>query len=142
MYPAAGIGRQPIIEENIMQNAPALLRAYLDAIQDPDKAGALFADDGIIELPYIGARAQGPQAIAAFIRGLLKNVPDFRFHDVRMFIETPDQAFAEYSVEAHVLSTGKTYRQTYAGRLVAQDGKIKLLREALDTVAAKEAFSA
>jgi ketosteroid isomerase-like protein len=124
------------------KKAPELLRDYLASIQDPDAAGALFAEDGIIELPYIGARAQGPQAIANFIRSLLKNVPDFRFHDARLFIETDDQAFGEYSVEAKVLSTGKIYRQTYAGRLVAENGKIKLLREALDTVAAREAFSA
>jgi hypothetical protein len=43
-------------------------------------------------------------------------------------------------VEALVPSTGKTYRQTYAGRLVAEKGKIKLLREALDTKAASQAF--
>lgn len=126
-----------------MKTAPQLLNDYLASIQDPQAAGALFADDGVLELPYLkNARAQGPQAIAAFIGGLLKNVPEFRFHDIRMFIETDEQAFAEYSVEARVLSTGKIYRQTYAGRLVAENGKIKLLREALDTVAAAEAFGA
>jgi hypothetical protein len=52
-----------------------------------------------------------------------------------MFIETPDQAFGEYSVEAVVLTTGKVYKQTYFGRLVAEKGKIKLIREALDTLA-------
>ncbi|WP_238328142.1 hypothetical protein [Paraburkholderia mimosarum] len=49
--------------------------------------------------------------------------------------------FAEYEVEALVPSTGKIYRQMYAGRLVARDGKISLLREALDTVAAADAFA-
>ena len=53
----------------------------------------------------------------------------------------PDQAFGEYEVEALVPSTGKLYKQTYAGRLVAENGKIKLLREALDTLAASRAFS-
>lgn len=123
-----------------MKTAPQLLHAYLASIQDPQAAADLFAEDGILELPYINARAQGPQAIAAFIGGLLKNVPDFRFKDIELFIETDDQAFGEYSVEAKVLSTGKIYRQTYAGRLVAADGKIRLLREALDTAVAAEAF--
>jgi ketosteroid isomerase-like protein len=128
-----------------MKTAPELLRAYLAHIQDPAAAAALFADDGVLELPTlkslgIDARATGPAAIAGFIASLLKNVPDFAFKDVRMFIETDTQAFAEYSVEATVRSTGKLYRQTYAGRLVAEDGKIKLLREALDTFAAAEAF--
>jgi len=127
------------------KNAPQLLRDYLASIQDPQAAAALFADDGVLELPSlkslgIDARAQGPQAVAAFIGGLLRNVPDFRFHTIEMLIETQDQAFAEYSVEAKVLSTGKLYRQTYAGRLVAANGKIVLLREALDTLAAANAF--
>ena len=44
-------------------------------------------------------------------------------------------------VEAVVTETGKLYRQSYAGRLVAKNGKIVLLREALDTLAASRAFS-
>ncbi|MBV7535888.1 nuclear transport factor 2 family protein [Duganella sp. sic0402] len=126
-----------------MKTPAQLLNAYLDNIQNPAAAAALFAEDGVLELPSLGpnVRAVGPLAIEAFIGGLLKNVPDFRFHDVQLFIETADQAFGEYSVEAKVLSTGKLYQQTYAGRLVAKDGKITLLREALDTLAAAKAFS-
>lgn len=129
-----------------MQTPTRLLQAYLAEIQDPPAAAALFAEDGVIELPAlssmgIDARAQGPAAIEKFIAGLLSNVPDFRFKDVQIFIETPEQVFAEYSVEAQVRSTNKLYRQTYAGRLVMQDGKIKLLRESLDTLAAYRAFT-
>jgi ketosteroid isomerase-like protein len=126
-----------------MKTPAQLLNAYLDNIQNPAAAAALFAEDGVLELPSLGpnVRAVGPVAIEAFIGGLLKNVPDFRFHDVQLFIETADQAFGEYSVEAKVLSTGKLYKQTYAGRLVAKDGKITLLREALDTLAASKAFT-
>ena len=39
-------------------------------------------------------------------------------------------------------STGKSYRQIYAGLLIAEHGKIKLFREAPDTLAASRAFSA
>lgn len=126
-----------------MKTPAQLLNAYLDNIQNPAAAAALFAEDGVLELPSLGpnVRAVGPVAIEAFIGGLLKNVPDFRFHNVQLFIETADQAFGEYSVEAKVLSTGKLYKQTYAGRLVAKDGKITLLREALDTLAASKAFT-
>jgi ketosteroid isomerase-like protein len=124
-----------------MKNATELLMAYLALIQDPVAAAALFADDGVVELPWINARAQGPVEIEKFIKELLAKVPDFRFQNIRMWIKTPDQAFGEYDVEALVPSTGKTYRQTYAGRLVAENGKIKLLREALDTMAAIRAFS-
>jgi ketosteroid isomerase-like protein len=95
----------------------------------------------MIELPWVNARAQRPVEIEKFLTGLLAKVPDFRFRNIRIWIQTPDQAFGEYDVEALVPSTGKTYRQTYAGRLVAENGKIKLLREALDTKAASQAFS-
>jgi ketosteroid isomerase-like protein len=131
--------------EPIMNNAKHLLSAYLESIRDPHAAAALFADDGVLELPYlkslgIDGRAQGPEAIEGFIASLIAKVPDFAFKNVQYLIETPEQVFAEYEVEALVPSTGKIYRQMYAGRLVARDGKIALLREALDTVSAAEAF--
>jgi hypothetical protein len=50
------------------------------------------------------------------------------------------QGFWRYSVEALVVDTGKVYQQTCAGVLIAEGGKIKLLREALNTAAAR-AFS-
>lgn len=89
----------------------------------------------------IDGRAQGPHAIEGFIASLLAKVPDFAFKNVRYLIETPKPVFGEYEVEALVLSTAKIYRQMYAARLVARDGKIALLREALDTVAAAQAFA-
>lgn len=129
-----------------MKNAVELLQAYLESIQSPHAAAALFAQDGVLELPYLESlgiphHVQGPVAIEAFIASLLGKVPDFRFHNVRFLIDAPDQAFAEYSVEAVVPATGKVYRQMYAGRLVARDGKIQLLRESLDTMAAARAFA-
>jgi ketosteroid isomerase-like protein len=124
-----------------MKNATELLRAYLSEIQDPTAAAALFAEDGVLELPTVGAHAQGRAAIEKLIAGVLAKVPDFRFQNMHIWIETPDKAFGEYSVEAPVPSTGKIYRQTYAGLLLAENGKIKLLREALDTLAASRAFT-
>lgn len=83
----------------------------------------------------------GPAAIEKLVAGILLRVPDFRFKDVKFWIETSAKVFAEYGVEALVVDTGKMYRQTYAGLLLAENGRIKLLREALDTVAAEQAFS-
>lgn len=122
-------------------DAQELLRAYLSRIQDPTAVAALFADDGVVELPTINARAEGPEAIARFVSGLLSNAPDFHFENIRIWIDTPDRVFAEYDAYAHVVSTGKDYKQTYAGLLIAEQGKIKLLREALDTLAAARAFN-
>ena len=129
-----------------MKTAPQLLTEYLASIQDARATASLFAPDGALELPYlvslgITSRVVGPAAIEQFIASLLEKVPDFAFKNIRMLIETDQQVFAEYEMEAQVLSTGKTYKQMYAGRLVAKDGKIALLRESLDTIAAANAFA-
>lgn len=123
-----------------MPTAPELLRSYLASIRTPAAAAALFADDGVLELPWIQVRMQGPEAVEGLVAGLLKKVPDFGFRNIRFWIETPEKAFAEYEVEATVAGSGQVYRQTYAGLLIAEHGKIKLLREALDTAAAAAAF--
>lgn len=124
-----------------MTTASELLKAYLDGVQNPGAAAALFAPDGVLELPWVKAHAQGPAAVEKLIAGVLAKVPDFGFKNLRFWIETPEKVFAEYQVEALIPDTGKTYRQTYAGLLVAKNGKIALLREALDTAEAARAFS-
>jgi hypothetical protein len=48
-------------------NAKELLQTYLSSIQNAEAAAALFADDGVIELPTVNARAQGPVAIQRFL---------------------------------------------------------------------------
>lgn len=124
-----------------MKTAQELLQAYQDNIQAPMEAAALFAEDGVLEIPTVNVHAQGPAAIGQQIADLLVKIPDFRFKDFKVWIDTPDRVFGEYSVEALVVGTGKVYRQTYAGLLIAENGKIKLLREALDTAAGAHAFS-
>jgi ketosteroid isomerase-like protein len=125
---------------NSMQTAPELLRAYLANIQSPEVAAALFSPNGVLELPWVKARVKGPHAIEGLIAGLLTKMPTFSFKNIKFWIETPERTFAEYEVEAPLPATGKIYRQTYAGLLIAEHGKITLLREALDTVAASEAM--
>ena len=118
-----------------MKTAKELMQAYHSNIQNPDTAASLFAADGAIELPYLASlgqswRTEGPENIKRMIAGLLKMAPDFRFINIKYYIETPDQVFAEYEVDC--LFNGKPYKQLYMGRLVAEKGKIKLLREGLN----------
>ena len=124
-----------------MKTATELLEAYLKDIGTPKVSASLFADDGVLELPWVDVHVQGPAEIEKMITGLLARLPGFRFKNLTYFIQTPDKVAAEYQVETPVLDTGKIYRQTYCGVLIAVDGKIKLLREALNTAAAAEAFS-
>ena len=124
-----------------MKSASELLEAYLNNVRTPKVSASQFAEDGVLELPWVNAHAQGPAEVEKLLTGMLAKVPDFGFKNLTYFIQTPDKVAAEYQVEAKVLSTGKIYKQTYAGVLHAQNGKIKLLREALDTVAVSKAFS-
>jgi hypothetical protein len=118
-----------------MKTAKELMQAYHSNIQNPSVAAALFATDGAIELPYLASVGQpwhwgGSETIKNMITGLLKMAPDFRFINIKYYIETPDQVFAEYEVDC--LWNGKPYKQMYMGRLVAEQGKIKLLREGMN----------
>src|SRR5580700_8156062 len=124
-----------------MKSASELLEAYLNNVATPKVSASQFAEDGVLELPWVNAHAQGPAAVARLLTALLAKVPDFRFKNLTYFIQTTDKVAAEYHVEAKVLATGKIYKQTYAGVLHAENGKIKLLHETLDTLAASKAFS-
>jgi ketosteroid isomerase-like protein len=124
-----------------MKPASELLETYLNNVGTPNISAAQFAEDGVLELPWVNAHAQGPAAVERLLAGILAKVPEFRFKNLTYYIQTPDKVAAEYQIEAKVLSTGKVYKQTYVGVLHAENGKIKLLREALDTLAASKAFS-
>ena len=111
------------------------MQLYHSNVQNPSAVAALFAADGAIELPYLASvgqswRTEGPEDIKNMIAGLLKIAPGFKFINIKYYIETPDQVFAEYEVDT--LWNGKPYKQLYMGRLVAEQGKIKLIREAMN----------
>jgi len=129
-----------------MKTAAELLEAYLHHVQDARVASELFAPDGAIELPYLDTlgypwRAEGPKEIQKFLENILSLFADFKFHSTKIFIDLPDQVFGEYEVTTTVKENGKAMHQLYMGRLVAENGKIKLLREALNTVSTLRAFS-
>src|SRR5882757_5948389 len=61
---------------------------------------------------------------------------DFGFppEDPHVLIDTPEQVFAEYMAHPTVRATGRTVHHLLTGRLVAENGQIKLLRESLNPV--------
>jgi hypothetical protein len=67
-----------------MKDSKALLLKYLRSIGDPDRAAALFAEDGALELPFlrslgVGPRYAGRREIAACLHQLRKLYPDVAF---------------------------------------------------------------
>jgi hypothetical protein len=97
----------------------------------------MFAEDGAFELPYLATfglptEYRGRDAIAGFFQSVLDIYPGFQFENIKVLIDTPDQAFAEFEATAVSTKTGRTVHQLFFSRLVAENGKIKLLREALN----------
>ena len=87
-----------------MTDAKKLLLDLLAVIPDGEKSAAFFAEDGVMELPYLHAigiptRYQGHAAIREFFNFVCATLyPDLRFkpEDIKVLIETPEQVFAEY----------------------------------------------
>ena len=110
------------------------------------QSGALFGDNGTLELPYLASIGlppvmTGPRAITEFLSFLHdKLYPGFSFEDVKIHIETPEQTFAEYHINHRSGISGKDVKQQFFGHLESADGKIKRLREAIDVVVAAEAI--
>jgi len=129
-----------------MKDSKALMLEYLASIRDPERAAALFADDGVFELPFLRSlgvkpRYAGRREIAALLHQLLKLYPNFAFarDEVSILIETPEKTFAEYVAHARAADTGRTVHHLFSGYLVAKDGEISLLRESFNPLAMAQA---
>src|ERR1700730_16812300 len=130
-----------------MTDAKTLLLEFLAAVTAGQNAAALFAEDGALELPFLHSvgipwRHRGRQAISE----LQDSLPvlyldfDFKLEDAPALIDTPEQVFAEYMAHTTAKATGRTLHHLFAARLVAENGRIKLVRESLNVVAAAQAL--
>ena len=123
-----------------MKNAQELLEEFTAAsFRDPKKAAEMFTDDGAFEMPYresvgLPGRYGGREAIEGFFRSVRELYPDMDLENVKVMMDTPEQVFAEYEFTAQSSKTGRTIRLLFFGRLVAEGGKIKLLRESVNLV--------
>ena len=123
-----------------MKNAKELLEEFTAAsFRDPRKAAEMFTEDGAFERPYlesfgIPGRYEGRQAIEGFFRFVREVYPDMDLENVTVMIETPEQVFAEYEFTAQSSKTGRIIHELFVGRLIAENDKIKLLRESVNLV--------
>src|SRR6266849_9206389 len=132
---------------NTMKDAKTLLLEFLAAVTHGQDAGALFAEDGALELPFLHSvgipwRHRGRQAIRELQNSLAGIYLDLAFkpEDTHVLIDTPEQVFAEYMAHTTAKATGRTLHHMFAARLVAENGLIKLVRESLNVVAAAQAL--
>jgi len=123
-----------------MRSARELLEEFTAAsFRDPRKAAEMFTEDGAFEMPYLESfglpgRYEGREAIESFFRFVREVYPDMDLENVTVMIDTPEQAFAEYEFTAKSSKTGRIVHELFFGRLVAENGKIKLLRESVNLV--------
>ena len=123
-----------------MKNAKELLEEFTAAsFRDPKRAAEMFSEDGAFEMPYLESfglpgRYVGREAIEGFFRFVREIYPDMDLENINVMIDTPEQAFAEYEFTAQSSKSGRTIHQLFFGRLVAEKGKIKLLRESVNLV--------
>jgi len=131
-----------------MKSAAELLKSHLHYVTvDLDTWKGLFAQDAVMEYPY-GAAAGvesplfGIAAITKSVAGFVNAVTNFRVTTptIRQ-IEGEDAIIAEFSANATVASTGRTYHQNYAVYLRAHEGKIVLLREYFDPTRVVASFA-
>jgi predicted SnoaL-like aldol condensation-catalyzing enzyme len=122
------------------KNARHLLEEFTaGSFRDPRQAAAMFAEDGVLEMPYlkslgIAPSYKGRAEIEDFLKFVRDLYPDMDFHNVKIVMETADQALGEYEFTAVSRKTDRMIHQLFLGRLVAENGKIKLLRESLNMV--------
>jgi hypothetical protein len=121
-----------------MNDPKTLLLDLLAVIPDGEKTAAFFAEDGVVELPFLHAigipsRYEGPAKIKEFYDLVRKLYPDFRFkrQDIKVLIETPNQVFAEYTAHTTAAGTGRLIHHLFAAR-----------RESLNVVAAAQTLNA
>jgi len=122
-----------------MKSAKELLLEYLKVFTNPQKAIALFAEDARLELPFLESVGLAPVytghvEIQKMLETIVSLVPDWKFENVQVFIESEDQVAAEYEVRGNTSHTKRPFYNLFFGRLVADNGKIKLLREGHDSV--------
>jgi hypothetical protein len=72
----------------------------------------------------ISFTVQGPDSIAGFFQSVLDIYPGFQFENIKVLIDTPDQAFAEFEATAVSSKTGRSVHQLFFARLVGENGRI------------------
>jgi ketosteroid isomerase-like protein len=103
---------------------------------------SFFADDGVVEFPFTGARysdfASFDAALAPFFAALV----GFAYTDpVFESLADPNALIAKYKGHGQVNFTGKAYDQTYITEVHVRHGKVTSWSEYFDTAVLNIAFT-
>src|SRR5438034_4075101 len=137
---------QPIKKNTTQKAASELLKDYLAfSMRDTKKTAAMFSENGAFEMPYLAdfgwpTQLLGREKLADFFKKVRNLYPGFQFENLVIHMQTPEEVFAEYEFTAVSIVTKRKMNQHLFGWLVAENGKVKLLREALNAAVLAQAL--
>lgn len=121
-----------------------LVRHLLQVIETRDTAAiwSLFADDGVIEFPFIGLRVTDLASLDATIGQALAVLDGLTFFDLVFEpMADPLAVIVKHKGHAVVSFTGKPYEQMYINEVHVRGNKITSFVEYYDTAVFDEAFT-
>ena len=130
------------------QQTRAAVLDFLTGLEekDMDRVNSVWAEDAVQEMPYTPSnfprRVVGRDALIAHYASWPEVSGSATFTNGLVFhpMIDPQMVFVEYRGAVDVVTTGKTYRQTYGALFHVENGKITLFREYFDPRAFADAF--
>lgn len=121
-----------------------LINAFFDCLRDfensIERCLDLFADDGVFEFPYFAVlgmptRFQGKAELRQVLGMIGAHFKAFTISDVEIHeVKDGDALFVRYHTDTFIDGTERVYAQDYVSQLMAENGKIKVLREYLNVI--------
>ncbi len=127
-----------------MTTGRELLNAFFDCLRDLDnsidRCVDLFADDGAFEFPYFSVlgmptRFQGKAEVRQVLGIINSHFSAFTLSEIEIHeLKEGDALFVRYHSDGFIDRSDRVYAQDYVSQLIAEDGKIKVLREYLNVI--------
>jgi len=121
-----------------------LINAFFDCLRDfehsLERCLDLFADDGAFEFPYFAVlgmptRFQGKAELRQVLGMIGSRFSAFTVSDVEIHeVKQGDALFVRYHTDTFIDGTERVYAQDYVTQLIAENGKIKVLREYFNVI--------
>jgi len=127
-----------------MPTSRELIEQFFDCLRNldssVDRCVALFADDGVFEFPYfttlgMPSRFVGKVAVREVLEIIRAHFVSFTLSNIEIHaVKDSDSIFVRYHSDTMLNGTERAYAQDYVSQLVAENGKIKLLREYMNVI--------
>jgi ketosteroid isomerase-like protein len=127
-----------------MPTSRELIEQFFDCLRNLDssveRCVALFADDGVFEFPYfttlgMPSRFAGKVAVREVLEIIRAHFMSFTLSNIEIHaVKDADSVFVRYHSDTLLKGTERAYAQDYVSQLVAENGKIKLLREYMNVI--------